>query len=186
MIPTGVFRFTHIFRKETLKHLQLATFFATGLQMIDFLLYILITYNKLRDICDSVPFTKVVVIQCIQSSLTVMNLCYFLSLFLVCLELNYEIPCADNLLNTVITTSAVTLRMFTTAWKQANCGGFSKTPPQPHFPLTSNFLTWGNIWSPDSFSEDITITSTTKKCFRSKKSKPSLPVMIRRRGGHWS
>ena len=115
MIPTGVFRFTHIFRKETLKHLQLATFFATGLQMIDFLLYILITYNKLRDICDSVPFTKVVVIQCIQSSLTVMNLCYFLSLFLVCLELNYEIPCADNLLNTVITTSVVTLRMFTTA-----------------------------------------------------------------------
>ena len=63
---------------------------------------------------------------------------------------------------------------------------FKDPPPQPHFPLTSNFLTWGNIWSPDSFSEDITITSTTKKCFRSKKSKPSLPVMIRRRGGHWS
>ena len=56
-------------------------------------------------------------------------------------------------------------------------------PSQPHFPLTSNFLTWGNIWSPDSFSEDITITSTAKKCFRSKKkSKLSLPVMIRRRG----
>ena len=139
MIPTGVFRFTHIFRKETLKHLQLATFFATGLQMIDFLLYILITYNKLRDICDSVPFTKVVVIQCIQSSLTVMNLCYFLSLFLVCLELNYEIPCADNLLNTVITTSAVTLRMFTTAWKQANCGGFSKTPPSTPFSFDKQF-----------------------------------------------
>ena len=60
---------------------------------------------------------------------------------------------------------------------------FKDPPPQPHFPLTSNFLTWGNIWSPDSFSEDITITSSTKKCFRSKKSKPSLPVMIRRRGG---
>ena len=57
-------------------------------------------------------------------------------------------------------------------------------PSQPHFPLTSNFLTWGNIWSPDSFSEDITITSSTKKCFRSqKKCKPSLPVMIRTKGG---
>ena len=114
-----------------------------------------------------------------------MSLRYFLKLFLVCLELNYEIPCADNLLNTVITTSAVTLRMFTTAWKQANCGGFPKTPPpstpfsfDKQFPNLRQYLESRQLFRRHNHHQQHQEMLPFQK-----KSKPSLPVMIRTKGG---
>ena len=70
---------------------------------------------------------------------------------------------ADNLFNKQncrnhFLCHPASLRMFATTWKQTNWSGFPKFPLNPLFPLTSNFLRWGNIWSLDSFSEDTTNT----------------------------
>ena len=92
----------------------------------------------------------------------VMEWCWFHSVFLVCLELNYEIPFADNLLNKQNCNNRFrchpgSLRMFATTRKQTNWSSFSKFPLNPLFPMTSNFLPWGNIWRAlDSSSEDTT------------------------------
>ena len=70
---------------------------------------------------------------------------------------------ADNLFNKQncrnhFLCHPASLRMFATTWKQTNWSGFPKFPLNPLFPLTSNFLRWGNIWSLDSFPEDTTNT----------------------------
>ena len=152
--------------------MQLATLFATGLQMIDFLFYILITYNKLREMF----VTQLIRKGSCNPMYPIEYHCYEFVLFS---EPNLGLFGAQ-LWNSLCWQSVeycnnhfrchpedVYHRM-----KTSKLWWISKDPhppSQPHFPLTSNFLTWGNIWSPDSFSEDITITSTTKKCFRSKK-----------------
>ena len=92
----------------------------------------------------------------------VMEWCWFHCVFLVCLELNYEIPFADNLLNKQNCNNRFrchpgSLRMFATTRKQTNWSSFSKFPLNPLFPMTSNFLPWGNIWRAlDSSSEETT------------------------------
>ena len=71
---------------------------------------------------------------------------------LLLFQLNYEIPFADNLLNKQNCNNRfrchpADLRMFATTRKQTNWSSFSKFSPNPLFPMTSNFLPWGNIWS---------------------------------------
>ena len=75
--------------------------------------------------------------------------CFSAIVFLLCLELNHEIPFADNLFNKQNCNNRfrchlACLRMFATTRKQTNSSCFSLKPP---FPMTSNFLPWGNIWS---------------------------------------